>query len=891
MSKTTDGILFKNSYKQITNALKNISAVDENTWLYSLLNNTIDCFSGKRMQVTIDIDETTLSYSHNGKYLSIEDIICMYLSFSSKTDDVLRNGKGLLNTHILSNKINIESILEDKNGCLKEIDFELNRSIESFADFTQNFDKLMENVKNTFEIESICNMSTIFTYNLSESSFETVKKTINLFENTISQYLAFNYKYINEFNICSKTYTINLIEKNNDVSIFECILSEFGKFKKREKVVIAENDNYLTSIGIIIKDKMCMQQDPYLFNDFTNQIKINFFPVHIYTRKFELDDKNVVVNKHRSIQVLQMCLGLFDRLISYLINSDYKDIYKIFYINNLYEHKLFKSIYNEFKDIIDNKSVIRLNNSNKLFSASDLLIPIDELNINVNRMINFMNCCDLMVPYYYNFDFIQYLYHNRTITIEELYEYFITNCQEIIESNYSKLKEFFLSLNGLYAALKSKGKPIKYTLNSEFKLIEIRKIVYISDVNEDILKIYKSIFGDTKFKNVLNKDIDHELLNIKSIDQATLVTKIINYVNQTKLTDIANELWCDELCDFIRKDNNNHFIEIADFEVRLRDANFKGEYENFRKFIDILKQKYNFKGLWHFTDFSNLQSIFQDKKLSSRIHCQNNKIKFLDGASHDVLGITSNDVKNKVRFYYRCSTPTLFANEGIKKELYCNSTHIPRPVYFLFDEELIYLTSTNFTDGNASASITKCNLNSFEDFSMIKWEFVFSYGPMMDDSIKNEMKRCRQAELLSSTSVNLNFLKKIIFRTEADLKQAQFHYGSNEKYEVDPSVFSKYDYVKEDKDKVNYLVDYDVICFNYETIINLQFLKNIEDYKLDLELLDTNGMNVTKHYTPYLISEFNGNSNIVKYQYNKLLNKGIVVNVYLNGIICMSKIL
>ena len=109
---------------------------------------------------------------------------------------------------------------------------------------------------------------------------------------------------------------------------------------------------------------------------------------------------------------------------------------------------------------------------------------------------------------------------------------------------------------------------------------------------------------------------------------------------------------------------------------------YKKDYKKLKSVINKLKEEYNFKGLYHFTDFENLQSILDSGYLKSRSACKNNNIDFLDAANEDVIDHTIRDVKKCVRFYYKEKTPPLYRNEGIKKDNL--KPHIPfQYIYFL----------------------------------------------------------------------------------------------------------------------------------------------------------------------------------------------------------------
>ena len=132
---------------------------------------------------------------------------------------------------------------------------------------------------------------------------------------------------------------------------------------------------------------------------------------------------------------------------------------------------------------------------------------------------------------------------------------------------------------------------------------------------------------------------------------------------------------------------------------------------------------------------------------------------------------------------------TLYRNEGIKVD--GSHPHIPIPVYLLFDEEILYLDYTVFADGNAGSQYTTYGKN-YEFFNdIMDWDTIFHRGPIYLDegSYKWEFKRKRQAELLSTQPISLEYLRKIIFRCDTDYKRACNLFGKNDLYVVDRNMF------------------------------------------------------------------------------------------------------
>lgn len=295
---------------------------------------------------------------------------------------------------------------------------------------------------------------------------------------------------------------------------------------------------------------------------------------------------------------------------------------------------------------------------------------------------------------------------------------------------------------------------------------------------------------------------------------------------------------------------------------------YKKDYRKLKRVVNSLKEKYDFKGLYHFTDFTNLKHILDKGFLYSRNDCINNCIEFSDGANHEVLDRDINDVHNKVRFYYRAKTPTLYNNEGVKLESYCNTIHIPMPVYLLFDEEIIYLDCTEFSNGNATTSDIG---NTADFFSNMDWKNIF-HSTCFVSYERNYIVNKRQAELLSNKPISIEkYLKKIIFRCEADKKRAINIYGNSDLYCIDIDLFSNknFDEPKDDKYKNNFIKDYEISYytdeFNNETklILTCEFQKVIDRYNINVGLEFNTEKNEDSYINIDNVVYFDKNNNII----------------------------
>ena len=135
--------------------------------------------------------------------------------------------------------------------------------------------------------------------------------------------------------------------------------------------------------------------------------------------------------------------------------------------------------------------------------------------------------------------------------------------------------------------------------------------------------------------------------------------------------------------------------------------------------------------------------------------------------------------------------------------------HLPIPVYLIFDEELIYLDTSEFSNGNAA----KSDINGgFEFFDSIDWNAVF-HDSSIDHKERDYIVNKRQAELLSSIPIPLSYCKNIVFRSEADKKRAINLFGEDNRFSVDLSIFSDKNvnrYVNKPWHYNNFIKDYEI---------------------------------------------------------------------------------
>ncbi len=257
--------------------------------------------------------------------------------------------------------------------------------------------------------------------------------------------------------------------------------------------------------------------------------------------------------------------------------------------------------------------------------------------------------------------------------------------------------------------------------------------------------------------------------------------------------------------------------------------------------VDYLKSK-GVHYLYHFTELSNLDSIIK-YGLLSRDELKRRWQKFHDGAfNHVIEKRASIGISNYVPLNLCSKVPMLFITEGVKKK---NENpeipHIPRPIYFLVDIQVIMDKGTIFTDGHPTESNKYEELTDLDkiDYDVIGQNIINAWGK--DEW--QELKRKKQAEILIDTKVETHYIKKICFRSIGEWKIAQetlkTYSIDKSTFEVRPDLFSR---------KRTYLVDY-TISNEYDITVELSGYNGYQSEKL--EYLYGDGSKKEKNCTTY----------------------------------------
>ncbi len=227
--------------------------------------------------------------------------------------------------------------------------------------------------------------------------------------------------------------------------------------------------------------------------------------------------------------------------------------------------------------------------------------------------------------------------------------------------------------------------------------------------------------------------------------------------------------------------------------------------------LDHLKKNYQFEGFFHYTDFRNLLSIMTDGFLYSRA---NNPVKnYFNSANLEIIDHTEKDIKENVRFYYKGKTPTNYCIEGIRRD-FCDS-QMPIPVLLLFSEEIAYHQGVEFLGISGAKKAKIRTKKPDEAMTHFNWDLIFDrsiYKVYSDDprflERKKNFSNHRNAEFLYPQKISTSFIKKIVFRTQADMKNAIEIIGKDSRYALDEHNY--YFMYSQLFGTVNFLLDYEI---------------------------------------------------------------------------------
>lgn len=179
-----------------------IEKLDKNSGdraIWELIQNACDL--GDSISIEIKITSDSFSFSHNGKPFSFDALCSLVKQVSSREKEndetVGQYGTGFLTTHAFSRKFTICGSLKIKDDVFIDIDkFEVDRDFEVMDDFIKKMSSQINKAKALIKDGELTDKRccTIFTYPLSDKSFEVAFRAVSAAKQLMPYVMTFSDK-------------------------------------------------------------------------------------------------------------------------------------------------------------------------------------------------------------------------------------------------------------------------------------------------------------------------------------------------------------------------------------------------------------------------------------------------------------------------------------------------------------------------------------------------------------------------------------------------------------------------------------------------------------------------------------------------------------------------
>ncbi len=644
-------------------------------WVWELMQNAKDV-AHDDIGVSIEINfqengkEGSLEFKHNGKPFSIDNLTFLIEQVSTKERKPEENvklkttgkfGTGFLTTHLLSEVVEVESIVKEPEEPYRKFNLRLDRSGRNIKDIIASVDKSLASLENidsqpAFDQYSPTEITTVFRYKLDESGIEVAKKGLRDLSTSLSFTLAFlpEIKSVTMINDGKRYELCQTIEKVGEcIKIYTVTLDTQNGKAETKIAILSKND---TCIAVQIEDRngyICLKEfdslTPRLFCDFPLVGTEDFpFPVIINSPLFNpneprngiyLTDKldpKIKENK----KIIGDAIELYYTLLKYASAKKWANIYLLAKVPSIKEKewiskKWFESsVVDPIKKkllkipIVDTEnhgriSILNEDNSpnvcfpsspkedlrNRIWDLANLWIPSRlprKADVNVWYKIIWKDCCELSL------EVIARSIQDR-------------KCLEKLEKELVKATD-----------------PVGW-LNSYYELIKLDK-VFLDVVINDKYAVIPNQNGIFKKRSELkfDKEIEEELKNVLSILNVEVRDYLLHkgvYTDQIKYDtkdqcDIVNEI-----NKILQEGKNKKIGEACNYLVTLfsADENFPNEREEIFEFCKVVyPETVNAKreirkwsaNIWSEVDKKELQWITGLISQTKNVEALTEKIKF-----------------------------------------------------------------------------------------------------------------------------------------------------------------------------------------------------------------------------------------------------------------------
>jgi len=334
-------------------------------WIWELMQNAKDvAYDNDTISIEISFNNSeengTLEFKHNGKPFSIKNLIFLINQVSAKDRDNPENkdkvtgkfGTGFLTTHLLSEQVELEGVVQEDNEPYKKVKLTLDRSGRSIEDVIQSVNKSRAQIDEIdltepYEEYRASDYNTIFRYSLDKRGVLVAEQGFGDLFNS----LIFTLVFLPTINTVRIVHEDICFELSSDIEIIEDCIHIFTikktalaskEFKGTSKIAVLKRNK--TSIAVEIEQignriliKEPSRLTPKLFCDFPLVGSESFpFPVIINSSAFNPteprdcvmltdvdDDEEILENK----SIIADAVELYTILLSHASKENWGNIH------------------------------------------------------------------------------------------------------------------------------------------------------------------------------------------------------------------------------------------------------------------------------------------------------------------------------------------------------------------------------------------------------------------------------------------------------------------------------------------------------------------------------------------------------------------------------------
>lgn len=332
-------------------------------WVWELLQNAKDvCNEKVRIKIDFNESEKILRFYHNGKPFNVQSIAFLIEQVStkerdsSKTETTGKFGTGFVTTHLLSEIVDVDSVIEDNEKLLRKFSITLDRSGRTIDNILSSIEKSAEQLKKVDSNDILENynaneFNTCFTYRLNDAGVQVAKQGLKDLSICLPYTMIFLDKIESVYlSHCDTLYTIAKDANKEQASIYNFFI---------KTNISCEATSYLLSQNVKVKIALPLNQEkngliridkncPRLFCDFPLIGTEDFvFPCIVQSKYFNPNDPRDAIylsdsdepSAIQNVELIGQAKELFFILCDYLSKSNFEKLCYLFDINRKYKNE------------------------------------------------------------------------------------------------------------------------------------------------------------------------------------------------------------------------------------------------------------------------------------------------------------------------------------------------------------------------------------------------------------------------------------------------------------------------------------------------------------------------------------------------------------------------